>query len=120
VHRVLLRSLPHSSTTRRTAARSIGFSYRGIRRRAARRLRGARRTVGTVAFGCAAGRTEVVELIVGSRLRRLLRRYGRRGLGLAASILTAGDGTVSSSTASLRLAPTRAQRSRNGGGSGAG
>jgi hypothetical protein len=51
--------------------------------RTAGRLRGARRTLGTAAFGCAAGQTEIVELIVGSGLRRLLGASGR-GLGLAA------------------------------------
>ena len=87
--------------------------------RTAGRLRGARRTLGTAAFGCAAGQTEIVELIVGSRLRRPLRAHGR-GLGLAASVLTRGDGAVHLSAAALSLAPTRAQRPRSAGGSGEG
>jgi hypothetical protein len=54
-------------------------------------------------------------VIVGSRLRRLLRANGR-GLQLAASILTRGDGSVRQTAATLALAPTRAQRPRGGSG----
>ena len=107
------------SRSRCAAPRGAAGSMGTVTLRTAGRLRGARRTLGTAAFGCAAGQTETVELIVGSRLRRLVRAHGR-GLDLTAAVLTRGDGSVRQTATAIALAPTRAQRPRGGRGGGVG
>jgi hypothetical protein len=74
--------------------------------RTARRVRGARRKLGSAAFGCRAGRSDAVQVIVRSRVRRLLRRHGR-GVKLVATLFTHGDGAVRQSTRTLRLSRGR-------------
>jgi hypothetical protein len=74
--------------------------------RTARRVRGARRKLGSAAFGCRAGRSDAVRVIVRSRVRRVLRRHGR-SVKLVATLFTRGDGAVRESTGGLRLTRAR-------------
>lgn len=52
--------------------------------------------------------------MITARLPEGLLRANGRGLNLAASVLTRGDGSVRQTAATLALAPTRVQRPRGG------
>ena len=70
------------------------------------RLHGAHRTLGTAAFGCAAGKTRTVHLTVRKSMRRLLRSH-HHSVTLAAFVVTHGDGPATQSVSGLVLRTVR-------------
>jgi hypothetical protein len=74
--------------------------------RTAGRVRDARRKLGSAAFACRAGRSDTVQVVVRSRVRRVLRRH-RRGVRLVATLFTSGAGAVSETNGTLRLRRVR-------------